>query len=83
MQSSECGMAIVLMKSQQVWLPAQEPHKIKPVMNRRGTHEVTPLAEELLAIGNSWCRGFFFGGGVWPLIGCQALVKDLTPMPTQ
>jgi hypothetical protein len=42
-------MAIAHMNSY-IWLPAQDPHKIKPGMERKGAHEAIPLAEEPLAI---------------------------------
>lgn len=49
-------ITIALLNSQQQWLPAQDLHKIKPLSMGEGeTHEVPPLAEELLTING--CQG--------------------------
>lgn len=61
-------MAMTHMDSQQLWLPAQNLHKIKPVKTSRTENEKDPdaphVSEKLLTVDGWWDRKTQYSGGV-------------------
>lgn len=63
--SSEHDVDVVLVRSQQLWLPAEDPYRITSLNSsttERGALQALSLTEELWAVGGSWGKNQFFGG---------------------
>lgn len=62
MLSSGHNSAVAFMKSQQLWLLAQDQASQPPSMDGRDTHGILPLAQELLALTAVGIREVVFLG---------------------
>ena len=61
--SSERGMVAAVVRSWQLWLPAEGPYRITS-LNSSTTERGSPgpaLTEELWTVGGSWGKNQFFG----------------------
>lgn len=65
MLSSERDVDVALLRSCQLWLPAEDPYRITSLNSsttERGALRALPLTEELWAASGSWGKNQFFGG---------------------
>ena len=64
MFSSEREVDVALLRSRQLWLPAEDPYRITSLNSsttERGAVQALPLTEKLWAVGGSWGKNQFFG----------------------
>lgn len=70
--SSRQDMAVMLMDSPQLGLPAHSQAVQTSRMGERGAPEAPPWAVGLLAAGICWKRENHFSLEMWPLVGCPS-----------
>lgn len=62
MLSDEQVLGIILMSPMQLWLPMQDQASQQMSVDGEETHEVPPLADQLIAAGGRGVISIFLGG---------------------